>query len=131
MKSLCYILNFFKTEKIEHQYFKIPSFQSFSHKFYYCVFFSFLLAEINYSQDGWFCQSPIPTKNYLNDVCFINKDIGIAVGEAGTILRTTDGGNTWNNQSIENSFNLTGVWFNDTNNGVIIGYTYSSGNLKG
>jgi photosystem II stability/assembly factor-like uncharacterized protein len=34
----------------------------------------------------------IPANAYLNDVLFLNANIGVAVGRDGTILRTTDGG---------------------------------------
>jgi photosystem II stability/assembly factor-like uncharacterized protein len=31
----------------------------------------------------------------LNGVCFVDRQTGYAVGNAGTIVKTTDGGNTW------------------------------------
>ena len=44
-------------------------------------------------QTGWFLQNPLPrAKHGLNIVRFRNSKIGIAVGDAGTILRTIDGG---------------------------------------
>ncbi|TRW49834.1 hypothetical protein FM042_02980 [Aliidiomarina halalkaliphila] len=44
-----------------------------------------------------------PTKPFL-DVLFLNRDIGLVVGAYGTILRTTDGGDTWsiNTDAIDN-----------------------------
>ncbi len=47
-----------------------------------------------------FCQwswvNPLPQGNTIHDVKFIGSNSAIAVGECGTILKTTDGGNTWN-----------------------------------
>ena len=40
----------------------------------------------------------------LTDVFFIDQNVGWVVGESGTILRTRDGGNTWNAQTISDSF---------------------------
>ena len=40
----------------------------------------------------------------LTDVFFIDENLGWVVGESGTILRTRDGGNTWNAQTLNNTF---------------------------
>ena len=54
---------------------------------------------------GWLHQSS-GTTNYLYDVDFVDENTGTAVGGNSTILRTLDGGLTWNAQI--NS--LTGEW---------------------
>lgn len=41
---------------------------------------------------GWFWRNPIPTGNTLFGVSFVDANTGTAVGDSGTILRTTDGG---------------------------------------
>ena len=46
---------------------------------------------------------------YLNDVQFINNQIGIAVGDNGKVKRTTDGGNTWVTEAAHPYKNLKGV----------------------
>lgn len=46
----------------------------------------------------------VPRVNYWG-VYFMNKDTGLATGELGTIIKTTDGGNSWYN--IETSYNKT------------------------
>ncbi len=46
---------------------------------------------------------------------------GTAVGGYGTILKTTNGGQTWNTQTSGTTYNLLQIQFTDTNNGVIIG----------
>lgn len=43
----------------------------------------------------WVWQSPLPQGNDLNDIAFTDGEQGWAVGDAGTILRSTDGGLTW------------------------------------
>jgi hypothetical protein len=47
---------------------------------------------------------------------------GTAVGSGGTILRTTNGGTTWNLQLSGTYFDLAGVSNIDTNNGFVVGY---------
>ncbi|MBK8982947.1 MAG: hypothetical protein IPM38_11635 [Ignavibacteria bacterium] len=60
---------------------------------------------ISYSQNGWFWQNPKPQGNSLNSVIFVNAQTCIAAGYWGTILRSTDAGESW---SIYNS-NFTNV----------------------
>ena len=50
---------------------------------------------IGQTQSSWFWQNPLPQGNDLCSVCFINGVTGWAVGGAGTILKTTNGGNNW------------------------------------
>ncbi len=61
----------------------------------------------------------------LEDIYFINENIGIAVGEEGTIIRSTDGGLTWSTIiSTENTV-LQEVEFFDELNGIASGtHTY-------
>src|SRR5262249_31565015 len=47
---------------------------------------------------------------------------GSAVGEHGTIVRTTDGGATWMLQPSGTGAHLTGVSFTDANTGTVVGY---------
>ena len=44
---------------------------------------------------GWSWQNPLPQGNWLHGVDFVDVNTGTAVGDGGTILRTTDGGDTW------------------------------------
>ena len=61
------------------------------------------------------------TYNDLVDVSFTDSNNGTAVGWYGTILRTTNGGNTWTSQSSGTSHDLLGVSFTDSNNGTAVG----------
>jgi len=60
------------------------------------IFFCLFILSTTYGQ--WFWQNPLPQGNDLYSVHFINSNTGWMVGEVGTILRTTDGGSTWENQ---------------------------------
>ena len=46
------------------------------------------------AQDGWFWQNPLPQGNDLSSVHFVDEYVGWAIGKFGTIIRTTDGGQT-------------------------------------
>ena len=53
--------------------------------------------------------------SFLNSIYFINSNLGFAVGENGKIIKTINGGNTWNavNSSTTASLNSV-VFINDT-----------------
>ncbi len=53
-----------------------------------------------YSQSGWFWQNPLPQGNHLRGVDFINSTTGYAVGEGGTVIKTTNAGLNWLNVSM-------------------------------
>ena len=89
-------------------------------KLYYLIFILFSTAEI-YSQDGWFWQNPLPCGNTLNDVCFIDANTGIAVGDAGTIIHTINGGKDWTIQPSGTGLPLKSVCFTDADNGWAVG----------
>ena len=58
------------------------------------------------------------TTNNLWGVSFIDNNTGWVCGYGGTILKTTDGGNTWNNISLNiSNARSGGFWFFDANNG--------------
>lgn len=59
--------------------------------------------------------APSGTARYtdLSDITFVNEDIGWAVGYAGAILKTADGGDTWEYQKRDKIFNVSEEWFSD------------------
>ena len=71
-----------------------------------------LLTQICFAQ--WFWQNPLPQGNSLYSIFFINSDTGWAVGEAGTILRTTNHGITWISQQSGVQSELYSVYFLNT-----------------
>ncbi|MBS1518308.1 MAG: T9SS type A sorting domain-containing protein [Bacteroidetes bacterium] len=48
-----------------------------------------------YSQSVWQWEHPLPTGNTMNSLYFFNSPAGIAAGSKGNILKTTDGGMSW------------------------------------
>jgi len=57
----------------------------------------------------------------LSSVVFVNQEKGWAVGEGGTIIYTTDGGNHWLTQTNAMSTNLMSVDFVDEKHGWAVG----------
>ncbi len=60
------------------------------------------------------------TTNYLYSVYFVDRDLGFAVGEGGTILKTVDGGTNWIRQNSGSTTNVFfSVFFVDSKTGYI------------
>ena len=80
---------------------------------------------------GWTFQNPQLTGNALHAVAVLNAkhssrgrlhlNTMIAVGDQGSILRTTDGGATWTQISSGTTAGLSGVSFAGANTGVAVG----------
>ncbi|MCB2222041.1 MAG: T9SS type A sorting domain-containing protein [Bacteroidetes bacterium] len=58
---------------------------------------------------------------FLNDIIFIDSNLGWAVGDSGTILHTFDGGETWKYQESGTTADLFSLSFIDENHGWICG----------
>src|SRR5246500_1982267 len=69
---------------------------------------------------GWVGQVS-GTTNDLKGVYFIDASRGCAVGNNGTILKTTNNGNTWIAQTSGITTALNSVCFTDTSNGYVVG----------
>ena len=90
----------------------------------YLMFLSSTLS----AQMNLFWSHPVPTGNQLNAVKFINQQTGFAVGAAGTIIKTTNGGMNWVTQNSPFFAFLWDVTFVDANTWVIVGVDVSVGN---
>lgn len=68
-------------------------------------------------------QQQVPTHATLTAVYFHDPDLGWAVGHDSAIVRTTDGGTTWElvNWAPEEEAPFFDVWFSDADTGVAIG----------
>jgi len=86
---------------------------------------SFGLSAQNWS---WAPQNSTVTK-HLNDVYFIDNLTGWAVGDSGTVITTTNGGQTWTVQTSGTTHNLTDVHFIDAMNGYAVGGFLNIGNV--
>src|SRR5205807_5764390 len=73
------------------------------------------------AQARWVWQNPLPQGNTLYGVSFTDANTGTATGDNGTIIRSTDGGNSWAIQSSGTTSTLYGVSFTDLNNGTGVG----------
>ncbi|MFH1005001.1 MAG: YCF48-related protein [Bacteroidota bacterium] len=71
----------------------------------------------------WLSQSS-GTNNHLYSVYFTDANTGYAVGDYGTIRKTSDGGSTWSAQTsgTPSSYPLLSVYFTDVNTGYVVGY---------
>lgn len=74
-----------------------------------------------HAQDSWVWQYPLPQGNALNDIHFVDCQIATAVGEFGTIIRTTDGGLSWVKQESGVLEHLNRVVFLDALFGFVVG----------
>src|SRR5687768_7172828 len=54
----------------------------------------------------WRWQNPLPQGNDLRSVSFVGEAVGWAVGDAGTVMATADGGATWAQQASGTSADL-------------------------
>ena len=86
------------------------------------IFFQLILLSQTKAQQNWSWQNQLPQGNTLYSVKFISATVGWAVGDLGTILKTTDGGTTWSSQKSGTTNNLRGIFFTDANNGTAVGW---------
>lgn len=85
------------------------------------VMFTAILLAINTITAQWEWQLPVPQGNTLNDVYLITPSIGFAVGELGTIIKTEDGGVTFQVQDSDVQVNLNAIKFLSTQYGFAVG----------
>jgi photosystem II stability/assembly factor-like uncharacterized protein len=79
-----------------------------------------VMATVAFGYD-WVTQNPWPTSQTLEDVDFVSATTGWVVGAYGEILKTTDGGQTWNRQRLENAYWFIKVQFRDEMTGWAFG----------
>lgn len=69
----------------------------------------------------WHFHNPLPQGHTLRDVHFFDSNTGLAVGDAGTILRTRDGGQTWEFIATHTNLSLYSVTFISDDKGFACG----------
>ena len=84
-----------------------------------CFIIGFLSTSM-FAQD-WTLQTSGTDLN-LHDVYFTTKDSGWTVGNSGTLLRTTNGGNTWTAQSSGITEDFRGVAFKNSEVGIGVAF---------
>jgi len=75
-----------------------------------------------FAQEGWFEQTSGTTYS-LHSVHFADENVGWAVGDNGTILKTTNGGDYWFGQTSNTTKSLNKIHCIDSNTSWIIGGT--------
>jgi photosystem II stability/assembly factor-like uncharacterized protein len=80
-------------------------------------------APISTGDGGWIWQDPTPQGNSLSAEAFVGADHGWAVGTAGTIIATSDGGAHWTGQVSHTREWLKDVAFADADHGWAVGYS--------
>src|SRR5437868_8011361 len=71
------------------------------------------------AQSGW-AKQRTGTMAWLHSVFFIDQNRGWAVGSKGTLLRTLDGGNTWQQRLASTSDVVRDVFFVDEQDGWLV-----------
>jgi photosystem II stability/assembly factor-like uncharacterized protein len=78
-----------------------------------------IISTLLFSQHNYYWQNPLPQGANLLGVYFINPLTGWMAGDAGVVLHTIDGGNTWEFQN--SGINNHEIYFRDENNGWVVG----------
>ncbi|MBV6477379.1 MAG: Ycf48-like protein [Ignavibacteria bacterium] len=73
------------------------------------------------SQTSWNYIHPMPTGNRLNSISFYDCINGFSAGSNGTIIRTTDGGNSWYLENTGVSLSINRIFCISKNNTAAIG----------
>ena len=89
------------------------------------IFFSSILFILSCSLlfPQWVQQNSGTTERFMSN-CFIDENTGWSAGNNGTIVKTTNGGDTWFSQSINTSDNIHSIFFVDSLNGWIALYEF-------
>lgn len=74
---------------------------------------------------NWSFCHPTPTSNDIRDAQFVNSTTGYACGDMGIILKTSDGGESWQKLSTITREHLRGIHFVDELTGFACGDQYT------
>ncbi len=87
----------------------------------YCTILLFIVNITIFSQETWTWSYPAPQGNNLNSVSWVSGSIFVAVGDYGTILRTTNDGTDWSVISSGTTTKLNKVHFCSAETGFSVG----------
>jgi len=76
---------------------------------------------VNGALAQWTWQNPLPQGNRLSSIQFTDLSTGYAAGDAGTVVKTINGGTDWTVLSTGTIYNLSSVCFIDANTGYAAG----------
>ncbi|MCX6256986.1 MAG: YCF48-related protein [Bacteroidia bacterium] len=74
-----------------------------------------LVCSVPYSFSQWEVITTVPTNLNLLSVKFANENTGYAVGDYGTILKSSDTGISWVNLISQSTQNLKDIYINSSN----------------
>ena len=69
----------------------------------------------------WKWSNPLPTGNITQRIFFTDASTVYITGDAGTIIKTTDGGTHWTCLNSGTNAWLSGIYFLDADNGYVVG----------
>ena len=108
---------------------KIQLFNSFNLK---VIVVAFVVISTNLFPQGWQWQNPLPQGNPISSLQYLNKDVVWAsVSGGGTLLKSTDGGETWEIFVLPESFHVNNVFFINDDVGWACGENYVFGTTDG
>lgn len=81
---------------------------------------AFLVATVQNANAQWIQITSGVSVN-LNDVFFPTPSLGYIVGDSGTVLKTTDTGNTWQSIYTDSSLSFQSVYFTSVDTGYVAG----------
>ncbi len=84
--------------------------------------FSFLMVFSSLVNAQWYRQEVPPGIDYLTAVHFIDATTGWVTGNNGAILKTTNGGRSWERLTGTSDTTYSSIFFTDTRNGFVTGY---------
>lgn len=88
---------------------------------HFLIILYFSLQAQLFAQSGWFWQNPLPQGNNLYDLHMFKTNTLVLVGDAGTIMKSTNGGTNWDFQTSGTTFHLNYVYFANSTDGWIAG----------
>ncbi len=86
--------------------------------FYILFLFLFPLAFLH---PQWQWQNPLPQGNSLNSILYVNNQLIWASGTTGTLLKSTDGGDTWEFIMLQERMSVLDIFFINEDNGWLCG----------
>ncbi len=92
-------------------------------KYYLTIIFLLISINFTYSQSGWY-QLNSGTQYNLRSIYFIDTLHGCAVGEYGTLIITSDGGNSWQGTTMSVDYTFNSVCFPKPGTGFAVGTFY-------
>ena len=89
-------------------------------KYFMILFLLIVVAGFTVAQQ-WHWQNFFPQGNTQNAVFFISEKKGWIVGDLGTMLKTTDGGSSWEVVTLDTEINLNSLYFLSEHTGFAVG----------